>query len=243
MSKRLVLSDNYKALSNFSSISEARGYDFEYRHSKGNEKIKSELGNRINIKPLDVAKSEHKITKEYNLIISLHCKQIFPKKIVDNIRCINVHPGYNPYNRGLYPQVFSIINGKPCGVTIHEMDENIDSGPVIARRKVDIEKYDTSKDVYDKIIKLEKKMIKKYIDIIMDNSYEAKKVKRGNYNGKKDFKELCKIDINEKGKFGNFLDRLRALTHGKNKNAYFKDGKGNKIYVRIELEENTNNGD
>lgn len=48
----------------------------------------------------------------YDLFFSMHCKQIFPNELVLNHRCINIHPGYNPYNRGWYPHVFSIINEK-----------------------------------------------------------------------------------------------------------------------------------
>lgn len=70
----------------------------------------------------------------YDLVFSLHCKQIFPKKLVDEVTCINFHPGFNPFNRGWYPQSFSIINGMPAGATIHKMDENVDSGEIIAQK-------------------------------------------------------------------------------------------------------------
>ena len=40
------------------------------------------------------------IIESYQLVISVHCKQIFPKRLVENVLCINLHPGYNPFNRG-----------------------------------------------------------------------------------------------------------------------------------------------
>lgn len=55
------------------------------------------------------------IIRTYDLVFSLHCKKIFPKVLTDSVRCINIHPGYCPYNRGIYPHVFSIINGRPAG--------------------------------------------------------------------------------------------------------------------------------
>ena len=51
---------------------------------------------------------------------------MFPVDMVRNYRCINVHPGLNPYNRGWFPQTFSLVNHFPVGVTIHEMDAHLD---------------------------------------------------------------------------------------------------------------------
>ena len=84
------------------------------------------------------------LISEYKLIISAHCKKIFPKKLVESTRCINIHPGYNPYNRGWFPQVFSILNKLPLGATIHEMDEGLDSGDIISQEKVSINSSDDS---------------------------------------------------------------------------------------------------
>jgi hypothetical protein len=42
--------------------------------------------------------------------------------------------------------------------------------------------------------------------------------------------------LNQVGTFGEFIDRLRALTHGDFRNAYFIDSSGVKVFVRISLE-------
>src|SRR6266487_6189024 len=42
--------------------------------------------------PADVKK----IISDFDLVISLNCAQIFPEKLVSEIKCINIHPGYNP---------------------------------------------------------------------------------------------------------------------------------------------------
>jgi methionyl-tRNA formyltransferase len=82
----------------------------------------------ISTKVYDLKKSNHiiEIIEKYQLVFSLHCKQIFPSELISNVKCINVHPGYNPLNRGWYPQVFSIIYDLPIGATIHEIDEVVD---------------------------------------------------------------------------------------------------------------------
>ena len=43
---------------------------------------------------------------------------------------------YLPYNRGAHPNLWSFINNTPKGVSIHEIDNKIDNGPIIFRKKV-----------------------------------------------------------------------------------------------------------
>ena len=181
----------------------------------------------------------NEIKKNYSLAISIHCKQFFPSHLVNNIRCINVHPGYNPYNRGWYPQVFSILNGLKSGVTIHEMDEKLDHGPIIVQKEYKIESWDTSGTAYEKIMKLERELVFEHFLSIRDNKYKAVlPCKEGNINISKDFEKIKCLSLDEHGRFGDFLNRLRALTHGGYKNAYYIDETGKKIYVRIILEPN-----
>jgi methionyl-tRNA formyltransferase len=95
------------------------------------------------------------ILGNFDLVFSIHCKQIFPKELVNGLKCINIHPGYNPVNRGWYPQIFSILNDLPVGATIHEIDEALDHGGIIARALVPKYSYDTSKSLYDRILEKE----------------------------------------------------------------------------------------
>ena len=194
-----------------------------------------------NLRILNLKQVDREFLNQYDLFISLHCKQIFPDFIVDNYRCVNFHPGFNPYNRGWFPHVFSIINGYPIGVTIHEMDKEIDGGGIIAQKTLDIFDYETSDDVYHRILELEIQMIKENIVRIIDNSYITKRIQnKGNINYKKDFAELCNIDLLQMGTFGEFINILRATTFHGYDNAYFYDQNGEKIYVSIRLKKENN---
>ena len=48
-------------------------------------------------------------------------------------RIINIHIGYLPWNRGSDPNFWSWHDDTPKGVTIHQMDEGVDTGPILAR--------------------------------------------------------------------------------------------------------------
>ncbi|HPO13802.1 MAG TPA: dTDP-4-amino-4,6-dideoxyglucose formyltransferase [Candidatus Hydrogenedentes bacterium] len=185
----------------------------------------------------DVATDIDKILHKYDLLISLHCTQIFPQKLIERIRCINVHPGFNPYNRGWYPSVFSIINAKPAGVTIHEIDSQIDHGKIIVQQECPIYSWDTSGSLYERITGIEHDLLFAWFERIRHHVYELyEPSSEGNINFKKDYERLKELNLDTQGSYRQFLNHLRALTHGAYKNAYFIDEEGNRVYVRIDLE-------
>lgn len=195
------------------------------------------IGQLPGVPRLDVKGSVAELCQGYDLVFSLHCKQIFPAALLDGVRCVNVHPGLNPYNRGWFPQVFSIIDGQQAGVTIHEMDDQLDHGPIIAQRECPIASWDTSGSVYARLLAIERELVLEHFAAIRDGSYRAKPMaEEGNLNLKKDFERLRELDLDEHGSFGQFMDRLRALTHDEYRNAWFVDSSGRKVFVRVVLE-------
>lgn len=193
----------------------------------------------INISVYNLKNDDHiqEITSNFNLVFSIHCKQIFPSKLVNTIKCINIHPGYNPINRGWYPQVFSIINDLKIGATIHEIDEKLDNGNIIVREEVVKYNYDTSESLYNRILEKEIDLLYRYLPSIIMNQYDTIVPEMdGNLYLKKDFQDLLEINLDEKYRAGDLINRLRALTHGNFKNAYFLDKEtGEKIFIGILL--------
>ncbi len=177
------------------------------------------------------------IIEHYDLVLSVHCKQLFPKRLVEGVRCINFHPGFNPFNRGWYPQAFSILNGLPAGATIHVMDEAIDHGHIIVQRQVEVGSGDTSLEVYNKVVEVEKALMHECLADILQGQYEVfKPLSEGNYNGIKAYNELCQLDLEETGSLRDHINLLRATSHGDFKNAYFIDESGDKYFIKVVLE-------
>lgn len=72
------------------------------------------------------------------LIISAAYGLILPKGVLDAPQhgCLNVHPSLLPKYRGASPIQAAILNGDTAtGVTIYQMDEQIDHGAIIASRQ------------------------------------------------------------------------------------------------------------
>jgi methionyl-tRNA formyltransferase len=51
-------------------------------------------------------------------------------------RIINLHISLLPWNRGADPNLWSFLDDTPKGVTIHYVDEGIDTGDIIAQKEV-----------------------------------------------------------------------------------------------------------
>lgn len=240
--KALIISDNLTLCKGFLQIIEKKKISnclFTFSISPFSKEQDFKVLNGHGVKVLDLKNYEHIefIKSNYDLVFSLHCKQIFPDELLNHLKCINIHPGFNPINRGWYPQVFSIIKKTPIGATIHEIDGKLDHGPIIAREFVLKSRFDTSETLYNKVIAKELELLENNIQNIISNTYQVINPEvEGTLYLKKDFNELLELNLNERVVVGDLIDRLRALSHGDFKNAYFIDPEtGNRIFVSIKL--------
>ena len=73
--------------------------------------------------------------------------KILPKAVLDipPLGCINVHASLLPKYRGAAPIQWAIIQGEAeTGITIMQMDEGLDTGPMLAKARVPIHPEDTA---------------------------------------------------------------------------------------------------
>lgn len=171
------------------------------------------------------------ISTYFAYILSKEAIAIFPDGV------INLHPSFLPYNRGCHPNVWSIIDETPAGVTLHYIDETIDTGDIIAQRKVSSSIIDTGKSLYRK---LEKEALKLFIETwpeIKSKNISPKKQAhlKGTYHTKEELDKIGHIDINRKYKARELLNIIRAKTFPPYEGAYIIEN-GKKVYLRLELE-------
>ncbi len=95
--------------------------------------------------------------------------QILPEKVLNipKYGCINVHGSLLPKYRGAAPIQWSIINGEEkTGVTIMYMEKGLDTGDMILKQEIIIEKNDTYKTLHDKMSIVGAETLIKAIDLI-----------------------------------------------------------------------------
>lgn len=76
-----------------------------------------------------------------DFLISYNYRHIIKKDVLEMLkdRAINLHISLLPWNRGAHPNIWSFVENTPKGVTIHLIDEGIDTGDIIAQEEVDFD--------------------------------------------------------------------------------------------------------
>ena len=107
----------------------------------------------------DVYSTSEKITSDYlvknnfDILVSYGYRYILKKDVLDLFpnSAINLHISYLPYNRGADPNFWSFIEETPKGVTIHYLDEGIDTGDIIVQKEVVFDSIETLGSSYQKL--------------------------------------------------------------------------------------------
>ena len=126
-----------------------------------NKKIFNEL--KKNHKILVTNKKINKkyiIQKKIDILITSGYAFLVKKDILNLVKIkINLHMSYLPYGRGIMPNLWSFYERFPPGVTIHELDNNFDTGKILVQKKIYFKKLKikTLKTTHDYLlIQLEK---------------------------------------------------------------------------------------
>lgn len=149
---------------------------------------------------------------------------------------INLHPSFLPYNRGAYPNVWSIVERTPAGVTLHYIDEGIDTGDIIAQQIVEVEPIDTGASLYSKLEEAAFDLFKiQWPNIAQNKINRIPQTQAGTSHRVRDVDTIDHIDLDQQYVARDLLNILRARTFPPYKGAYFVEA-GRKVYVRVQLE-------
>jgi methionyl-tRNA formyltransferase len=175
---------------------------------------------------------------EPDLIVSAGFRHIVPEEVISipDLVVVNFHKSYLPDNRGANPNVWSIIEDSPAGITLHYMTPEMDGGTIIDKREISVRPDDTGLSLYERLEAAQFGQFRECWPAIRDDAVEttAQDLEGGTVHYKQDFVELWPIDRDETVRAGDFLDRLRALTFPPFKNAFFEVD-GERYYVEIDI--------
>ncbi len=150
---------------------------------------------------------------------------------------INLHPSYLPYNRGNHANVWSIVEGTPAGVTLHYMDEGVDTGDVIVQQRVDVDPADTGETLYRKLERAAVHLFKQNWSLIRSGS-PPRHPQTGTATCHRagDLERLDRIDLDRTYAARELIDILRARTFPPYAAAHIEVD-GRRIQLRLDLDE------
>lgn len=100
-----------------------------------------------------------------DFIISYGYRHIIKKEVLDKYiyKVINLHISYLPWNRGADPNLWSFLEDTPRGVTIHYVDDRMDTGEIIVQEKIEFDiDVDTLRTTYVKLTQAIEMLFKTY---------------------------------------------------------------------------------
>ena len=154
---------------------------------------------------------------------------LFPRGVV------NLHPSLLPYNRGSYPNVWSIVDGTPAGATLHYIDEGIDTGDIIAQRRVEVSPSDTGGTLYAKLEEGAVELLgETWPTIVAGTNRRTPQLPGGTVHRMRDVETIDPIDLDGVVTARRLIDILRARTFAPHRGAYFVVD-GVRVYLRLEL--------
>ncbi len=149
------------------------------------------------------------------LIVSYNYKYIIEKPVIDAYKksIVNLHVSYLPWNRGASPNFWSFYENTPKGVTIHYVDEGLDTGDVLLQRELRFNETQetfatTYKRLNDEIVNL---FIENFDDILHKRIVAKKQDNNGTYHTKRMFEELdAKLHISWNENINDFRERIQG---------------------------------
>ena len=183
-------------------------------------------------KPCKSIKNIALIRKETNIGFNIGFNYIVSKKILDIINIVNPHPSYLPFNKGCHHSFWSIMENTPAGAALHWMNEKIDAGNIISRRKIKIDSFSSAESIQIESEKLCIQLLKESIERILKTNIKSFKQKKGNYHAKEEIIKKTTLKANKKIDVEQLFKLIRATKNGKN--GFYIEYKKEKIFIKIE---------
>ena len=131
-----------------------------------------------NFKRFDIIEEIKNLKPDFIIVVAYGI--ILPKTVLDipNFFCLNGHASDLPRWRGAAPIQRAIEAGdKTTAACAMIMEETLDTGPVIAKKKINILNKDTASSLHDKLSKLTANVLIESMDKIIQNKYKPIKQK------------------------------------------------------------------
>lgn len=178
---QMIKLEIYKCLSILTTAFSFKNSKF-YSYRPTVKKFKTKLTTIKDVNEQEFIRKLNNINPD--LIISVYFNQIISEEVIDIPKkgIVNIHPAYLPDYKGISPVFWSLANSeKYAGVTVHYIDKGVDTGNIIEREKIKIEKDDTEDSLYWRICEIGSPLLIRAVDKIRAGRVQLVENKGGRY--------------------------------------------------------------
>jgi methionyl-tRNA formyltransferase len=133
---------------------------------------------------------------EVDFIVSYGYRHIIDSEVIKRFhkKIINLHISYLPWNRGADPNLWSHLGDTPKGVSIHFVDEGIDTGDLIVQQRIESKSDDTLRSSYNCLVEaVEKLFMKEWPEICSGQRDGKPQSGKGTYHRRADLKTVKRL--------------------------------------------------
>lgn len=175
---------------------------------------------------------------EYDVGILAWWPMIIKKPLIDipSKGFINTHPSLLPYNRGKHYNFWALVEQAPFGVSLHLVDDGVDSGDVISQKIIDYDWEDNGETLYHKAQNAMVALLKDTYPVIRKLTFRKspQNLSQGSFHRASELDAASEIELDRCFSARDLLNLLRARTFTGHPSCWFSDGK-DEFQVQIEI--------
>ncbi|WP_286766289.1 MULTISPECIES: formyltransferase family protein [Rhodopirellula] len=149
---------------------------------------------------------------------------------------INTHPSLLPFNRGKHYNFWAIVEKAPFGVTLHMVEQGVDSGDIVAQRKIAYDWEDNGESLF---YRAQTAMVDLFRETypkirLLQFARTPQDLSKGSFHHSSELEPASQIMLEQSYQAEDLLNRLRARTFNEHPSCWF-EADGNKYEVRINI--------
>lgn len=149
---------------------------------------------------------------------------------------INTHPSFLPYNRGKHYNFWAIVEEAPFGVSLHCVNDGIDSGDIVAQDHIAYDWCDTGGSLYGKAQEAMVKLFCATYPILRKGQFPRypQETNSGSFHRASELESASHLQLETSYRGREILNLLRARTFPGHPGCWFEEN-GERYEVRIEI--------
>jgi methionyl-tRNA formyltransferase len=183
--------------------------------------------------------------KGVNFGVSALFGHILPKEIIGKFPggILNLHPSLLPIGRGADPIPWGIIERQKQGITLHLIDNDLDSGGIIFQKEIPTDSTMNAGDIYDSAMSEMFIEFSRLFTSWINGEIQAKPQSKSpqSHHKASDLEAMKMIKDNEIGTFGEFIRRIQATSFSNGSLPKYTDSQGNIWEIATKITKTFNN--